>query len=282
MRGDQRPPESGQPAHLGRGPFAVRHSLLTVIALLIFAGVGAWAKPLIAVAVEVEDIAPVAVPPQVDFANGLAHLLRSALTATGQVRVLSGEQLAAVERTGVHPAQVLVRVSVVDYSEGEEAAGLGRLLPESEEARARVTLRLELVDTATSETIVAEEVEGQPQERGLETGAQAGTWGFGMSDLQREPVGQALQTAVSSAAQAVVDALADVPWRGHVVAVDGQEIYIDAGADAQVHPGDTFVVVGQEGEPVGRVEVERVEARYAVSRPLDPGAYAALQTVREP
>lgn len=241
-----------------------------------------------------------------DVGGGLSALLTTALVETGRFvvveratlsDVLAEQDLASGGLTNAESgapagrllgASVLIQGSVTTFS--EEAArrsdgiGLGGPLRFGLSTRSRtgsVGFDVRAVDAVTGQVLASFAVEESVKERGraLEVGARG--LDLEHDSAARTVLGKAARQAIETAADRLAAELASVPWSGRVVAFDGRELVINAGADAGLRPGDRFQVqdlgdpltdpvtgrtLGHRTVLLGVVEVLRVDHHLAFGR----------------
>lgn len=174
---------------------------------------------------------------------------------------LSGADYSMIGKVTMAVAEVNPTLSAV--------AGLGALLKieglsetvssHVNKVKGKIALEFRLVDNTTGEIIMAKTVEG--------------------SKSGNSP-NAAFQNACKVAADNFLKELDSIsPFRARIAAINGSDIYIDAGSNAGLHVGNILIVV-RESEPivvngkivamkqneVGRLKVVEVNSDYAVCR----------------
>jgi curli biogenesis system outer membrane secretion channel CsgG len=247
----------------------------------------------------------------VDLGSGLAAQLTTALINTGQFIVIERAELASVLReqemtmqklvsgdTAAQAghllgAQYLVRASVTEFEQragGEGlrigiggAGGAGALGVATNTALVGIDLRL--IDTTSGQVVQSHHVEAKIQDRGISADLGAHGVSFGGDSFAKTPLGRATQQAVDQAVAFVVSAVKLLPWSGRVTDASGDQVFINAGANAGIRPGNTFVVstvvrqitdpasgalLGVVEERLGDVEIVNVQEQYSVARMTTP------------
>jgi curli biogenesis system outer membrane secretion channel CsgG len=242
-----------------------------------------------------------------DLGAGLAAQLSTALLDTGQFIVVERAELASVLREqelGAQKlaggeaaaqvgkllgAQLLVRASVTEFEQRAGGGGLriGIGLPLGNAALGGATntgvvgIDLRLVDTTTGQVVQSYHAESKIEDRGVSADVGVRNISFGADSFDKTPLGRATREAIDAAVRFVVNASQGVAWSGRVVDASGDQLFINAGADAGLRPGDTFVVsavvreltdpasgalLGVIEDRVGEVEVLAVQPRYSIAR----------------
>ncbi|MCB9537598.1 MAG: hypothetical protein H6704_15210 [Myxococcales bacterium] len=147
--------------------------------------------------------------------------------------------------------------------------------------RAVVGVEIRLVDQETGKVLAAAngESEVRTDEAGLSLGYQDVKLGSGA--WSRTPLGTATRRAGEAALAALTAKLVTIPWEAGVLnAKAPDKVFIDAGAELGVKPGDRFVVVhrgdaitgpdgavmGYDETPGGAVEVVSVQPKMAIGK----------------
>ncbi len=147
----------------------------------------------------------------------------------------------------VLPAQYLLVGSITDYTAptGGNGGGLsigGATAFNIGRSKGGIGIDLRIVDTRTGAVIKAFKVHRQLSS--MNFGLSTGYGGVPISTNQffNTPLGDATRKALNDAVVEVAAALAEVPWRGQVVKAEGGVIYVNAGSEAGVSPGDQMSV----------------------------------------
>lgn len=195
------------------------------------------------------------------------------------------EVLAA--RPGAVPAhQLLLIGTVTEFSQSARESGFtfglgvgsARLGLSPQSVTGKVALDVRAVDPATGQLVAAYSVRESFKAKGVSATLERGALSLGRSDLHRTPVGEAARRAVIAAVERLSEALAKREWAGSVVDVEGGEVSINAGAQADVRVGDGFElyrtskvltdpvtgqVLGARRRVIGRLSVTAVEPNVA-------------------
>ncbi|MFA6561133.1 MAG: CsgG/HfaB family protein [Verrucomicrobiia bacterium] len=246
---------------------------------------------------------------QLQLGNGLADMLTDALMRSGRFIVAERQQLkdvlreqdlaqsgraiaaGAAEVGKLLNAQAIVIGTVTHYDEhlmvGAGAVGGGPQFRVST-ATARLQINVRVVDTTTGEVILSQSSRATDQASALATA-------FGGSGFARTASGKVCQRAITDAVHNICRTMDEVPWRGRIVDVRGDDIIINAGQRLGVVPGDCFRVFTEHdvlldpenglplGSPLsaaGVVQVREVQLKFAVARPLTGANFARGQVIR--
>ena len=152
-----------------------------------------------------------------------------------------------------------------------------------EKAGAHIGLDLRIVDSTTGATVQSHYVKAESKTRGLAVGFDSAWGSIGGDTFSKTPLGKAARNAIIDAVDFVMSMRESSPWSGRVVQNRHGQIFLNAGANAGLTTGQTFVVVatmdelvdpetglslGSVEETVGEIRIERVEEKFAVARAL--------------
>lgn len=252
-----------------------------------------------------------------DIGGGLAAQLTTALAESGWFVVVERaalsdvlrEQEMALEKVvsresaakvgQVLGAQLLVKGAVTEFEQDAEGGGLKlgvgglpggvSLGGGGNTVSAHVAIDLRMIDTSTSQVVKSVRAEGKGARRGI--GASIDTKQVSLSGdaFKNTPLGMATREAINRAVWSVQQTMERVPWTGRVMEFADGQIYINAGQDASIKEGDTFIVsslVRELTDPetgavrgiienrLGQMKIEKVEDKFAVGRMVDGGAGA--------
>ncbi|MBI5685766.1 MAG: hypothetical protein HZC54_11890 [Verrucomicrobia bacterium] len=245
---------------------------------------------------------------QLQLGNGLADMLTDALVRSGRFIVVERQQLkdvlreqdfaqsgrtvaaGAAEIGKLLNAQAIVIGTVTHYDEhvmvGSGATGGAQFQVSTATARLQINVRV--VDTTTGEVILSQSSRATDQASALATA-------FGGSGFAKTASGKVCQRAISDAVHNICRTMDEVPWRGRIVEVRGDDILINAGVTLGVVPGDCFRVFTEHdvlldpetglplGSPLsssGVIQVREVQPKFAVARLLAGANFARGQVIR--
>jgi curli biogenesis system outer membrane secretion channel CsgG len=251
-----------------------------------------------------------------DWAPGgaLSAMLSTSLSGGGRVivvernelgQVLTEAQLRAAHVTGgssdlpikMIPAQYIVVGSVTEFGAPNQGGGFsiggsgeggfgGALGIRKETGKVAIDLRVlnartgEIVNAFTvSKTVTHTAVSITTDYRGVSMGGDS---------FKKTPLGEACRQALMEAADRIADAVAGAGWEAKVVDADGEEAFVNAGAEAGLAPGDrlrverlgrvltdpdTGQILSEHHETVGELVIESAEPKVARGRfnPSGPG-----------
>jgi curli biogenesis system outer membrane secretion channel CsgG len=146
---------------------------------------------------------------------------------------------------------------------------------------AHVAIDLRMIDANTGQVIEAHRAVGKASSTGLALSTQiARGVTFGGDAFKKTPIGQAARQAIDDAIRFILQKSEPIPWSGAVVKVEGDKVFINAGAKSNVKAGDiltvfskgenlvdpsTGLVLGATIKPVGEARIELVEDQFSVA-----------------
>ncbi len=261
-----------------------------------------------------------------DVGEGLSAMLSNELTQTEKFVIVEraalsdilGEQqlgskgLATAESAAsggkLLGAQILVRGTVTDFEEAKQGGGaqlsvaggnlpIGGLLGKGG-STAHVAIDLRLIDAVTGEVIDSHRAEAEAKASSTHFALQhvkTGV-GFGTEQFNKTPLGKAALQAIQESVAYIVRRTESIPWTGRISEVaDGGKIYVNAGEDVGLKPGDhldifvvtkeikdpdTGEILGVEEHRLGALKIESAKPRFSVGTLQEGPAPKAGDTVR--
>lgn len=254
---------------------------------------------------------------------GLAAMFASELAETGRFRVVNRSHLDSTlyeqqlnvngltARPTAQPgqlvgAQYLVRGSVTDFTLAEKGGGisvggniggvLGAISPRTQ--KGRISIDFSVIDSTSGEVIASFPVTKKIKSTAIAARVSKNNINVGGNTFKNTPLGEAAREAIAEAAARLTDALADKAWTAHVANVGATSLYVNAGADSGLHPGDrltitrvsqrivdpvTGALLGVEKHRVGEAVIDSVQDQYATAFydaavPPQPGDLLTLET----
>ncbi|MEO5959156.1 MAG: CsgG/HfaB family protein [Opitutaceae bacterium] len=241
-----------------------------------------------------------------DVGGGLAAMLVSALaeserfilverTALEQVVAEKGLAKAQAEAAGtaapagtVTAAQFLLLGAITEFGGSEKGSGFsigignlpggmqGGLGPQF--TKGRVVMAVRVVDTATGQIkrnlAVAEKVTATT----VDVNVSKEGFSLGSNSFNKTPLGEACRRALTKIVTALAEDAAREPWVGRIVELEGEKLFINAGASSGLKTGDTFrvfriakvftdpatnAVIGRREQPLGQIRIANVEPLLA-------------------
>lgn len=111
---------------------------------------------------------------------------------------------------------------------------------------AHVGIDLRVVDTRTGEILCSHRAQGRAWEKAISTKIDYKFIEFGGDVFHKTPLGIATRRAINDALQFVLEVVdkrtAEFSWLARVIEVEGGDIYLDAGRNANVQIGDRFKI----------------------------------------
>ena len=233
--------------------------------------------------------------------EGLTEMLTTELFKTGRFVIVERAALADIVReqelgqTGlvqketavkvgeVLGAQMLITGAITEFEASSGGGGSGvnvrGINLQLRGNTAHVAVDIRLVDASTGQILRSHSAEATAQETGIAILATRRQTTLGSDAFQKTPLGQATREAVAKAIDFIVNAMETVPWTGRVVQTKGKEIYVNAGANANLRPGATFgayakgeelrdpatgMMLGSRDTHVGTVTISHVEDRFSI------------------
>ncbi|MDY0151526.1 MAG: CsgG/HfaB family protein [Candidatus Cloacimonas sp.] len=150
------------------------------------------------------------------------------------------------------PADYLILGSISEF--GRSNSGNVGLIDRTKKQTAYAKVTLRMVDTHTGLVIFGEEGSGEAaSEVGtvLGMGSQAG--------FDESLTDKAIDAAISSVIQGLMNRLADDPWRSYVLSMEGKEVYISGGKRQGIRAGKVFKVYlrgKQVTNPQSKIPIE--------------------------
>jgi len=246
--------------------------------------------------------------------NGIEAIVTDSMNRTGRFRlverqalgdVLGEQDLAASGRvaapsgaaTGnVLGAQYLVQVVVTDYENEVKSTskGVGGLLKTAglpsfggvnvESGQGRVGLNFRIIDATTSEVTYTKQIESVIKEAGLTFGGgtavdDLGLGGF-INDYSRTPVGQAVIAGINKGVYDLVKEIGAQVATGSVVKTEGDQVWLNLGADSvalgerlnvvskgeELIDPETGISLGSSDTVLGEIEISQVEEKYSIAK----------------
>ena len=129
--------------------------------------------------------------------------------------------------------------------------------------------------------LFSERVEKKATYTGIEADYTNKSLAIGGEHFQKTPLGKATQEAISDAVFRIAMNMEKVPWKGSVVLVQGEKVYVNCGKREGIAPAQRFVVyskgaeltdpetgevLGVEETKAGTISVVEIKDRYSIAR----------------
>jgi len=182
------------------------------------------------------------------------------------------------------PAQILIKGQITEFQENTSGGGQGLTVKGfsigGKKSTAHIAVILQLIDSTTGEILDSKRVEGKAKSGGLSLGY-SGDFGINSSNFQKTPLGKAVQMAIDRAVVYVSDKMSDVPWRGKVVTVKDELVFVNSGASSDVTSGKTLSVwkegealidpdtgmnLGSDAEKIASIEISEVKDKFSKAK----------------
>lgn len=255
---------------------------------------------------------------QVELGTGFADSLADALIKTGQFIVVERAEIQNVMKeqdfaqsgrtveTANAPkvgqlltAQIQITGSITHVdtrtSDGGAAFGFKGFSIGGSGGTAEVSIALRIIDTTSGQVLDSQQLKGVARKSGLSFGFGSGDFRGGMSSLKKTPLGDAVIDALNQAVGLITMRLERVPWQGRIVKADGDKIYINAGANFGVKPGDRFACahpgealidpdtglnLGGKETKYGQIEVVEVSDKFSIAKPVAGTGFAGKDVIK--
>ena len=205
-----------------------------------------------------------------DIGGGLAAQLTTALMDAGRFIVverpdlgvvLKEQELAQLRATqpGTGPqagkvlgAEYIIRGSVTEFEQNAGGQGvsvgvglLGRLggALSSNTTRGVVAIDLRVIDATTGQVVQSRRVEKKTSTSETSVTLTSKDVNLGSEQFNKTVLGQAVRGAIEEAVGFVGQALDTIPWMGSIADVSGDKVYLNAGREIGIKPGDRFEVL---------------------------------------
>ena len=144
------------------------------------------------------------------------------------------------------PAQILVKGAIThvqhDTSGGGGGVRVGGLRVGGSKSTSEINITIYMVDSTTGQILASKSVIGKSDSKGANAGYNTGSWGAAFGGHDDDNLGKAIADAASLALGFMTTQLPDVTWRGTVVVVRPDQVYINRGSREGVAVGQQFVV----------------------------------------
>jgi curli biogenesis system outer membrane secretion channel CsgG len=237
-----------------------------------------------------------------DIGDGLAEMLTTELFKTGRVIVLEraavsdvvGEQQlgqtgllrqeTAAQTGQMIGAQVVIRGAVTEFAQQASGSrggistryfGLG-----GSTENAHVALDIRLIDASTGQVIASTNASAKAASSGISANIAPRGFSFGGDAFNSTPLGQATREAISKAVAFILERTPTQAQALAVVKVEGDQVFINAGASENIRVGDRFTVhskgedlidpttglkLGSSQRQIGTIEVVDVQEKFSIA-----------------
>jgi curli biogenesis system outer membrane secretion channel CsgG len=152
-------------------------------------------------------------------------------------------QQSAAEAGKMLGAEIVIFGSVTEFGYKDRSVGgaTRRFGIGIESQTAVVATDVRMVNSTTGEIIAAENVRKEESKRGLKVDTRKLDFGT-QSDFDESLVGEATRDAIDTIVELINGNAPNIPWEAKVVTMQGDAVFINAGSQAGVEIGDTFIV----------------------------------------
>lgn len=268
----------------------------------------------------VQTTQTVNLPPPPEFARTLTEMLTTTLTKTGRFVVLERQQMAAVvaeqdlntagrvnKETGaatgrIIGAQAMITGDITGYAYTQQALGgnalnvIKGLKVGASRVSAQVIVDLRMVDATTGEVLASAKGKGAASATGVATDLTKDDQQISATGAWSTPLGEASRAAITKVVDQLVAGLPEAKWSAKVVDVRDGVVYLNAGRDGGVSPGqvlevyeeqpalidpDTGKNLGAPDKLLGEIQVDSVKAGFSTARIVSGGGFARNNVVRQ-
>lgn len=258
-------------------------------------------------------------PPPPEFARTLTEMLTTTLINTGRFVVLERQQMQAViaeqdlnaagrvnKETGaaqgrIIGAQAMITGDITGYSYTQQALGgsalnvIKGLKVGASRVTAAVIVDLRMVDAATGEVLASAKGSGNASTTGVATDVTKDDQQINATGSWSTPLGQASRAAITKVVEQLVAGLPAPKWSAKIVDVRDGVVYLNAGADGGVSPGQVLAVyevqpalidpdtgknLGAPDKLLGEIQVETVQAGFSTAKMLTGSGFTRNNVVR--
>jgi len=234
-----------------------------------------------------------------NLGTGMTEQLTTALMETNRFIVLERQAIddvlkeqdfAASDRTtkeggaktgGIYRSQILIKGAITEFSAQQADGGGVRIKGfqmASSGGQAAVTVDIRIYDTTTSEVLASKMCKGIADNRGTTFAYNEADWGIGGTHFKTTPLGEATREAIERTVDFIIAEMNNVEWKGRVIKVSENMVYINAGARSGVKMNDEFTLYGEsealvdpdtgmnlgtEETKIGAVKIVRVEEKFS-------------------
>ncbi len=205
-----------------------------------------------------------------DVGTGMADMLTTALFKTGKFNMVERQaiqkvleeqalgasgavtQNSAAKLGKLLGAGAIITGSVTEFGVkdgGGKIGGLGGMTKGLvsgfgvKSFTARTAIDLRIIDTSTGEIILAESAFGEETSRSLDFDSwKAPDFEIGGKDFDNSLIGKSTRKAIDSLVDKIDNAMKKISWKGYILKVNGNDIWINSGSDSGIKEGMKFKV----------------------------------------
>jgi curli biogenesis system outer membrane secretion channel CsgG len=267
----------------------------------------------------VQTTQTVNLPQPPEFARTLTEILTTSLITTGRFVVLERQQMQAVlaeqdlnaagrvnKETGaaqghVIGAQAMITGDITGFAYTQQSLGGGALnvikniKVGASRVSASVIIDLRLIDAATGEVLASATGDGNASSTGVAADLTKGDQQISASGAWSTPLGQASRAAITKVVEQLVAGMPEPRWSAKIVEVRDDVVYLNAGADGGVSPGQVLEVydvqpplidpdtgrnLGAPDKLLGEIRIETVQAGFSTAKVVTGAGFARNNVVR--
>jgi len=196
--------------------------------------------------------------------DGMADMLTTELVKSGKYLVVERQEIAGIiaeqklgqegfvtpesaaeagKLLGVELA-VIGAVTEFGHSRGETGGRIQGVGVGVSSQKATVAVDIRFVNTTTGEILAAETVRRDESKSGIRFSSDKLAFN-NRNDFDNSIIGKATREAINDIVVLIDNQMAQMPWEGKIILVQGTSVYIKPGADAGVQVGDSFTIYSQ-------------------------------------
>ncbi len=239
---------------------------------------------------------------QWNLGDGMAEMLTTSLMQSARFivlerpeveRILREQNFAASGRTTgeggakigkVLRAQILVIGAITEFSSRTEDSSLGvstkKIGLGLNVAKAHIAINLRMIDTTTGQVLYSERIAEKAQRTNVAADYTSSDFAIGGSHFKKTPLGEVTQKAIDRAVIFIARKMQNLPWKGRVVMVKEDKIFINAGSQSAIKPGMAFTVynpgealidpetgmdLGSDETLIGKIQVAEVKDKFSIA-----------------
>ncbi|MCF7878142.1 MAG: hypothetical protein K9L95_01560 [Candidatus Omnitrophica bacterium] len=238
----------------------------------------------------------------VNLGDDFTTQLTDALIQSGKFTVLSRTEIAKVfgeqdlassgrmaksltaQKGKAIPAQILVTGKITEFQKGREGGSqgisIGGISVGGSKKTAHIAVIVQIIDSTTGQVLDSKRVEGKAESGGFSIGY-SGSFDIGTSSFKKTPLGKATQIAIDRAVGYIASELSGMPWKGRVVTVKNDLVYVNSGSNAGIGSGMAFAVwrkgeslidpetgieLGSENKKIADIQITEVYPKYSKAK----------------
>jgi hypothetical protein len=198
-------------------------------------------------------------------------------------------------------AQAMITGDITGFAYTQQSLGGGALnvikniKVGASRVSASVIIDLRLIDAATGEVLASATGDGNASSTGVAADLTKGDQQISASGAWSTPLGQASRAAITKVVEQLVAGMPEPRWSAKIVEVRDDVVYLNAGADGGVSPGQVLEVydvqpplidpdtgrnLGAPDKLLGEIQVETVLPGFSTAKVVSGTGFARNNVVR--